>query len=203
MKKLFCSIGLILIVIATICALCVLAGCSQPNHDGLAIYLTQDNISWVKMPALNQIKIANTPLIATSDIVSYNSSKHQLTLTDDASSRISNLVVPMDGTSFVVCVNRKPIYWGVFWSLYSSAFTPTSCVIVSYPLSNKAQLNPAEIGQINPHILELVYSGNNDPRNNAEILKSLEQVGKLITSTTKSARLYFVQGLGRETAKVF
>ena len=166
--------------------LVVLTGCTPQNHEGFAIYLTQDNISWDKMPALNQIKIANTPLIATSDIVSYTSSKHQLTITDDASSRISNLVVPMDGTSFVVCVNRKPIYWGVFWSLYSSAFTPTSCVIVSYPLSNKAQLNPAEIGQINPHILELVYSGNNDPRNNAEILKSLEQVGKLITSTTTS-----------------
>jgi hypothetical protein len=166
--------------------LVVLTGCTPQNHEGFAIYLTQDNISWDKMPALNQIKIANTPLIATSDIVSYTSSKHQLTITDDASSRISNLVVPMDGTSFVVCVNRKPIYWGVFWSLYSSAFTPTSCVIVSYPLSNKAQLNPSEIGQIDPHILELDYSGNNDPRNNAEILKSLEQTGKLITSTTTS-----------------
>jgi len=182
MKKLFCSIGLILIVIATICALCVLAGCSQPNHDGFAIYLTKDNISVDKMPALNKIKIADTPLIALSDIGSYNSSTYQLTLIDDASNRISNLTVPMDGKSFVVCIDRKPVYWGVFYPSASSGITP-SCVIVSYPLSHSVQMNPAAAPQIDPHILELDYYENNDPRNNPEILQSLEQAGKLITSS--------------------
>jgi hypothetical protein len=136
-----------------------------------------------KMPALNLIKIADTPLIALSDIVSYNSSTYQFTLTADASNRISNLVVPTSGLSFVVCVNRKPVYWGVFWPLFSSAFTPISCVIVSYPLSHSVQMNPAAAPQIDPHILELDYYGNNDPRNNPEILQSLEQAGKLITSS--------------------
>ena len=102
MKKLFYHIGLILVVIATICALGVSVGCSQPNHEGFAIYLTQDNISVDKMPALNLIKIANTPLIELSDIVSYNSSTYQLTLTADASNRISNLVVTTSGLPFVV-----------------------------------------------------------------------------------------------------
>jgi hypothetical protein len=186
MKKLFYHIGLILVVIATICALGVSVGCSQPNHEGFAIYLTQDNISVDKMPALNLIKIANTPLIELSDIVSYNSSTYQLTLTADASNRISNLVVTTSGLPFVVCVDRKPVYWGDFWSEPSSAFVPTSCVIVSYPLSHSVQTNPASAPQIDPHILELDYNGNNDPRNNPEILQSLEQAGKLITSATTS-----------------
>jgi hypothetical protein len=172
MRKIIRMVLLILAFVGLILSI----GCSPPKHEGFAIYLTQDNISVDKMPALNQIKIADTPLITLSDIVSYNFSTYQLTLTAEASNLISNLVVPTSGLSFVVCINRKPVYWGVFWSQASSAFAPTSCVIVSYP----------EIGQMDEHTLELDYYGDNDPRNNPEILKSLEQDGKLITGTTTS-----------------
>ena len=182
MRKIIRMVLLILAFVGLILSI----GCSPPKHEGFAIYLTQDNISVDKMPALNQIKIADTPLITLSDIVSYNFSTYQLTLTAEASNLISNLVVPTSGLSFVVCINRKPVYWGDFWSEPSSAFVPTSCVIVSYPLSHSVQTNPASAPQIDPHILELDYNGNNDPRNNPEILQSLEQAGKLITSATTS-----------------
>ena len=36
--------------------LVVLTGCTPQNHEGFAIYLTQDNISWDKMPAFEPDK---------------------------------------------------------------------------------------------------------------------------------------------------
>ncbi len=176
---LFSRLAITLILAATFSALLMSTSCAKSNHDGFAIYLTKDNIPADKMPALNQIKIADTPLITLSDIVTYDDLTYRLTLTDDASQRISNLAVPMSGLSFVVCVNRKPIYWGIFWSEASSAFTPSSCVIVSYPLIPTYHIGNADTVQPGPDILELKYSGNNDPRNNPAIIAALQQAGKL------------------------
>jgi len=52
-------------------------------------------------------------------------------------------------------VSTENLFIGEFSGLYIHLLYSNSCVIVSYPLSNKAQLNPSEIGQIDPHILEL------------------------------------------------
>ena len=179
-KALFSCIAAIL-VLAIIGGITIIStGCSQPNHEGFAIYLTKDNIIPDKMPSLNRIKITDTPLIGLDDIVTYSSSTHELTLADNASTRISNLVVPMSGKSFVVCVNRKPIYWGTFWSSFSSAIPPVSCVIVSYPLSHTVQMGNAEGLQISPNILALDYYGADDPRDNTAIIDSLRQAGKVL-----------------------
>jgi hypothetical protein len=71
------------------------------------------------MPALSHVDIAEQPVIAMSDITTYNSKTH-----DQAHSerfeRISSLEVPVRGKSFVACVDRKPIYWGAFWTPISS-----------------------------------------------------------------------------------
>jgi len=86
------------------------------------------------MPVMNQIQIADTPLIAMSDIISYDDLTHQLTLTADISLGITTSYVPTSGLAFAACVNRQPIYWGVIWPGYSSAIAPSSCVIANYPL---------------------------------------------------------------------
>ncbi len=181
MKYLF-SHAVKLIFLFMVCILVISSGCSVPNHEGFAIYLTKGDIPPAEMPSLSHVGIPDEPIIGMEDIITYNSKLHQITLTENASNRISNLGVPMDGKSFVVCVNRKPIYWGTFWSTLSSAFTPVSCVIVFYPLSHHVQMSGAEGVQISPNILELSFSGADDPRNNTEILKSLEQGGKLTTN---------------------
>jgi hypothetical protein len=158
------------------------SGCSVTNHDGFAIYLTKGDIRPAEMPSLSRVSIQDEPIIDIEDIIDYNSASHQITLTENASNRISNLSVPMDGKSFVVCVNKKPVYWGTFWSSFSSAVAPASRVIVSYPLSHRVQTGNAEGIQVNPNILELSYYGADDPRNDPEILNSFDRFGKLDTN---------------------
>ena len=184
MKILFNRLVAVLILVATIGTILMSTGCvktgttsskmltaetaAKSNTEGFAIYLTKDNIPSGSMPALNQTQIADTPLVALSDIVTYNSLTHIFTLTDSAANRISNLPAPLIGTSFVVCVNRQPVYWGAFWSPVSSAFAPASGITVYYPLSEAAM--SSQFVQTDPRILELDYSGNNDPRNSPTIM---------------------------------
>jgi hypothetical protein len=179
MKYLF-SRAMKLIFLFMVCILFIPSGCSVPNHAGFAIYLTKGDIPPEKMPSLNHIAIPDEPLVGIDDILTYNSSLYQITLNENASNRISNLSVPMNGKPFVVCVNRKPIYWGVLWPVSSSGIAPASQVIVSYPLSHTVQMGQPE--GMDPNILQLDFYGSTDPRNDPKIIKSLEQAGKLTTN---------------------
>ena len=85
-------------------------GCSALNHEGFALYLTKGDIPPAQMPALSYVEIAEQPIIAMNDIITYNAKTHAITLTANAFYRISNLEVPVIGKSFVVCVDRKIIY---------------------------------------------------------------------------------------------
>ena len=126
MKKLFFAAVEFLIILTTIGALLMSTGCSTKGSEttttaqaeGFAIYLTKDNLTADKMPPLNQIQIADTPLIAMSDIISYDDLTYRLTLTADISLRITVPDVPTSGRSFVACVNRQPVYWGIIWPAY-------------------------------------------------------------------------------------
>jgi hypothetical protein len=180
----FLNRALQLVSLFIVCILGVVSGCSLPNKEGFAIYLTRGDISPWEMPSsLNRIDIPAEPLVGMEDIITYDFKMHQITLSENASKRVSALKIPTDGTSFVVCVNRKPVYWGTLWPLYSSGIPPKSCVIVSYPLSHTVQLSDTEGFQMSPDILELnYYSENDDPRNDTRILESLKQGGKLTTN---------------------
>ena len=178
MKKLLLFIISLLFILGIV-------SCTKMPDEGFAIYLTNEDVFSEKMPVLSQIKIANTPIIGMNDVVTYDATKHQINLTDDASERVSNLRVPTDGTSFVVCVNKKPVYRGVFWAVYSSAFVPASCVVVSYPLSQTVKISGVEMIQMNPNILELSYYGTDDPRNKTEIIESFERAGKLTAESQR------------------
>ncbi len=165
----------------TVCVLLVSSGCCAPHHEGFAIYLTEGDISPAQMPALSQVEIAEQPVIAMSDIITYNAQTHELKLTASAYERISTLEVPVEGRSFVVCVDGEAIYFGAFWTPISSmAFEG---VTIWQPLS---------FGE--PHIvtLELGYPSSafyegEDPRNNPEIIGALEEAGKLITGLSIAA----------------
>ena len=157
------------------CVLLISVGCFTPSHEGFAIYLTKADIPPSQMPILSHVDIAETPVISIKDIITYNAQIHELKLTESAFERISKLDVPVRGKSFVVCVDRNPIYSGAFWTPISS---------MSYDgVTIWKPLIPHE-----PHVvtLELGYPsssfyGGEDPRNNTDVMKSLEQSGKLIT----------------------
>ena len=93
---------------------------SQALGEGFTIYLTKEDVPPAQMPVLSHVDLADTPIIGTNDIISYNAQTHELKLMTEAFERISQLDVPVSGRSFTVCVDKKPVYFGAFWTPISS-----------------------------------------------------------------------------------
>lgn len=175
MKKLICQIPAKLAVLIMVSTILILSGCTTSKGEGFAIYLTKGDIPPAQMPALSHIDIEEQPIIALSDIITYYAETHEITLTTSAYESISKLEVPVEGKSFVVCVNRKPIYWGAFWTPISSI--SFDGVTIWKPLSSQEpKVIKLELGYPSSS-----FYGGEDPRNNAEVMESLEQAGKLTT----------------------
>jgi hypothetical protein len=163
-----------LALLITVSAIILLSGCTTAKGEGFAIYLTQGDIPPAQMEALSHVDMEEQPIIALSDIITYNAQTHEITLTASAFERISQLEVPVRGKSFVVCVDRGPIYWGALWTPISSM--SFSGVTIWQPLiPQEPHIIKLELGYPSPAF----YEGD-DPRNNAEVMESLEQAGKLI-----------------------
>ena len=143
------------------------------DSEGFAIYLTKGDISPEKMEMLSHVEIAEEPIISTEDTISYDAVTHTIDITHEAVERIRNLEVPVNGKSFLVCVDKNPIYWGAFWTPISS---------ISFNGVNIWKIYGEELNIIK---LELGYPAESffegeDPRNNPEVMTSLKHAGKLI-----------------------
>jgi hypothetical protein len=173
------------VILFTMTALIILAGlllsaggCNLSAGEGFAIYLTKEDIPPARMETVSQADLADTPFISIKDIVTYNSQTHELKLTAEAFERIAKLPVPVQGKSFVVCVDKQPVYRGAFWTPissigfngitiwkpYGTGMPPIVTFETGYPSSS--------------------FYGGQDPRNSPQILKSLEKSGKLISGLT-------------------
>jgi len=177
LKKLLGSVSvrLALSILFVLAILLILSGCATPKQAGFAIYLTKGDIAPDKMPALSHVDIADQPILGMKDIITYNSQTYELKLTAAAYERITQLQVPVRGTSFMVCVNKNPIYAGAFWTPISS---------ISY--SGVTIWKPFNTTGPDVVTLELGYPsssfyGGEDPRNSPEIIDSFKKAGKLIT----------------------
>jgi len=149
--------------------------------EGFAIYLTKEDIPPEKMEMLSHVDIADRPVISTEDIIAYDAQTHQIKLTDEAFERISQLEVPVRGKSFLVCVDKAPIYWGAFWTPISSM--SFDGVTIWKPLiAIEPNMIKLELG----YPSSTFYTGE-DPRNNTEVMKSLDQAGKLINKLPSPA----------------
>jgi len=156
----------------------ILGGCDSqnPEGEGFAIYLTKGDIPVAQMEALSHVDIAATPLINIDDIVLYHAEPiiHYITVTPEAYERIRSMQVPTQGKSFVVCVDKVPIYWGAFWATYSSQ---------SFDGVN-IQVPPIAAADGGFLFIELGYPTKDfftgeDPRLNPFIIESLEKAEKL------------------------
>ena len=157
------------------------SGCSSTNQEGFAIYLTQRDIPPTQMEALSHVDIVEHPVISMNDIITYKAQTHELKLTASAFERIFELEVPVQGRSFVVCVDKQPIYWGAFWTPISSI--SFDGVTIWKPFSSQEiKVITLELGYPSPSF----FSGE-DPRNNIDVIRSLEQAGKLINKTSITA----------------
>jgi len=145
----------------------------SPAKKGFAIYLTESNIPPSQMEILSRVAITDTPIISNDDIKSYTWDTHEIELTPEAFQRIEALQVPTTGTTFVVCVDDSPVYWGAFWTpLSSQSFQGiTIWVPAMPPTDNVIKL---ELGYPDSSF----YKGE-DPRGETRIKDALEKAGKL------------------------
>ena len=173
MKGLSCHLPAKLIALTMVGAVLMSGSCTTSRGEGFAIYLTAGDIPPARMPVLSHVDIAEQPVISVSDVIAYDAKTHEITLTASAYERIAMLEVPVGGRSFLVCVDRKPIYWGAFWTPLSSA--SFGGVTIMKPLSpqnvNAVRL---ELGYPSPSFFQ-----GEDPRANPEVMESLQQAGKL------------------------
>jgi len=153
-----------------------IGGCAADKEGGFSIYLTRDDIPPSRMEALSHVEIANSPLISEDDVIYYNVQTHELKLTPEAFGRVSELDVPTSGRSFLVCVDKSPVYWGAFWVSYSSQ--SFDGVTIWKPLGSEL----AEIVTIELGYPSSSFYGGEDPRDNETVLQSLDKAGKLITA---------------------
>jgi hypothetical protein len=152
--------------------------CAPKEVEEFAIYLTREDIPPAKMATLSQTDLADVPLISIKDIIYYNSQTYELKLTSEAFQRICNLKVPVQGKSFIVSVDKKPVYWGAFWTPISSI--SFNGITIWQPIKTaKPEVITFETGYPSSS-----FYGGNDPRNSPEILNSLEKAGKLISKLT-------------------
>jgi hypothetical protein len=169
MKKPFLKI-----ITALFCILFMYGGCTATKGEGFAIYLTKADIPPSKMEALSHVEIADQPLISTNDIITYNAQTYEMKLTTNAFKRVYQLEVPVEGKSFLVCVDKEPIYWGAFWTPVSSISFDRVTIWKPYN-SQGSPIITLELGYPSSS-----FYGGEDPRNSPEILKSFERAGKLI-----------------------
>ena len=180
MRKINCQTAVKLtplIIVGIILLLC----CYTPSKDErFAFYFTKDDVSPVKISILSHVDITKQPIIAMNDIVIYNANTHEITLASNAFHRISRLEVPVTGKSFVVCVDKNPIYCGAFWTPISSI--SFDGVTIWKPLNTQeSKVIRLELGYPSSSF----YEGE-DPRNTPEIIKSLKQAGKLVTKPSQT-----------------
>jgi hypothetical protein len=161
------------VIIAVVLISFLSGSCASDKPEGFAIYLTRDNIPPSQMEALSHVEIASSPVIAEDDIIYYNSQTHELKLTPAAFQRISALEVPTSGKSFVVCVDKGPVYWGAFWVTYSSQ--SFDGITIWKPLGDEIP----EIVTIGLGYPASSFYEGDDPRDNEDILDALSQSGKL------------------------
>jgi hypothetical protein len=175
MRRLY-RLVLAVLAFTSLYVLSIYCGCSGTSHKGFAIYLTAADVPPDQILPLASIELAAEPIIAASNIVSYNSTTHEITLTPDVFARIISLEVSVRGKSFIVCVDNKPIYRGAFWTPISSI--SYDGVTIWQPLGSQGTKTiKLDLG----YPLASFYTGE-DPRNNAEVIQSLEEAGKLVTS---------------------
>jgi hypothetical protein len=162
-----------LIIIATVF---LFSNCSVTKDAGFAIYLTKGDISPAQMPLLSHVDIVEPPVISINDIVTYNAQTYELKLTTSAFERILQLNVPVQGRSFVVCIDRQPIYWGAFWTPISSMSFDGVTILKPTSLEGPSVIR-LELGYPS-----LSFNKGEDPRNSPEVLRSLESAGKLVAA---------------------
>jgi hypothetical protein len=149
-------------------------GCSgNAKTEGFAIYLTKYDVSPDKMEMLSHADLADKPLISGDDIIAYYQDTHEIQLTSEAYQRIDAIKVPTTGVSFMVCVDRSPVYRGAFWTPISSQSFDGITIWVKPSLAGENRI------QISLGYPTTDFHKGGDPRSSPIIIDALKAAGKL------------------------
>jgi hypothetical protein len=144
-----------------------------PTGEGFAIYLTADDVPVTQMEYLSHVILQNEPLFSAVEIDSYDWAKHRISLTDTGQAKLADFEVPISGISFMVCVDKCPVYWGAFYNPLSSYYPFGTPVISMFPGDRESI--KIEWDQVSGNVEELA-----DPRNDPSIFESLKNWDKLV-----------------------
>ena len=155
----------------------LLAGCAAvpaKSAAELAIYLPVERMSGRDILAadLSKLALEAQPLISADEIGSYTAASHDLRLTPAAVERLAAMKIPVNGIGFVACLGTPPIFAGAIWTQLSSL--SFDGVTIQVPIDANDTLVHLYSGY--PSMDEPLPD---DPRNDACMLKALEQAGKL------------------------
>lgn len=139
--------------------------------DGFALYLTAGEFFLDQLPELDEIELAEEPLLSAADMLWYDPETHIVELTESAAGRLTQLELP--GRPFVATVDGRPLYHGGFMAAYMSRSYDGVVILWPSMLGEERQLQ-----------IQLGYPGSDffageDPRADAVIMEALSRDGKL------------------------
>jgi len=139
-------------------------------EQGLAFYLVKgvSENKEANVSGLDNLQVEKTPLLTQSDIISYSVSNQSMILTEGALTKLKGVSI---GSSFVVCVNGKPIYAGKIWSPLRSASCPE--IVIMVPPGDNTQVSLLAGYPTHSYFIGI------DQRSNKAILEALEASNKL------------------------
>jgi hypothetical protein len=138
--------------------------------------LNLDEIAGVN---LKTIILSKSPVFTVDDIISYERNTHVITLTWKAYHAISWWEIK---TPFAVCLGRRPIYFGAIWSSYISVTLGCPVILLPRMKEREPKWFTSTTIRIDIGYPTEEYFIGADPRQNAEIMKSLEKAGKLVNA---------------------
>ena len=164
MKKII-SIGFLLIVfIAIIAAWLLMNDATQPSEEGFKIISLENN----------------NMLISDTDILSYNWTSQEITITNTASERLIEIGDSLYSfVGFVVKINGEEIYRGVFRMAIHSAIPEPPRISILFP----SMLFPSETENCNA--IRMFYPSfeppSDQPEANAKLSSYFKTISKLIS----------------------
>ena len=121
---------------------------------------------------LQEVQLADRPILTEADIVSYDWATHTVELSDAGLKRLpTSAEVGTGGKRFVVVANGRRCYQGAFWTAVSSVACPNPVIdvmSVSRTITNQRAYPSEESAE-----------SEDDPRSDKRVLEALTRLKKL------------------------
>lgn len=152
---------------------------TSPNSEEkdvqeLGVYLVRDPLyaSELTNKPLSELTLAPRPVIASKDVVEYDTDTHTLLLTDEGYEKLLEIDVPVWGRPFIFTVNGRRVYLGAFW-IENSSWPFGGIVILQPSIIQKEKTIKIQTGYPNQQHFE-----GQDLRSDPEIIEVLKSLKK-------------------------